>query len=120
LTKAQYIKAADRICDSYGKRITSIVNAAGSSMTLERARKTFQEKLIPLFRGQLAELRQLKPPRADFPKLYTDFLLALSSGINTIDGRVAGAKSLSDLNAINPTGLERAKRAAAAYGMKVC
>ena len=79
----------------------------------------FNEKLIPLFRGELAELRALKPPTADVV-LIRKALLGMSSGINTIEGKVGGAESIVDLNAINPKGIARWKYAVGKYGMHVC
>ena len=76
--------------------------------------------MIPLFRGELLDLIALRKPDADKVELNDKFLLNLSQGINTIIARVGTARSISDLNAINPPGLQKAKKAAEAYGIKEC
>jgi hypothetical protein len=120
LTKSEYIEQADAICKSYGKRIRGVYRSAGGGLTLEQAKKTLNEKLIPLFRGELVDLIALRKPEADKIHLNDKFLLNLSQGINTIIVQVRAAKSISDLDAINPPGLQRAKKAAKEYGIKEC
>ena len=119
LSKSEYIAHADAICRSYRGRLNGVVGGAGSGLTVEQARKIFNEKLIPLFRSQLAALRTLRPPRAD--QARTDqFLTDMAQAINTIVVQVIAAKSMAELNAIHPSGLARFKKAAEAYGMKIC
>ena len=120
LTKSEYIKRADAICKSYGQRIRGVYGSAGGGLTFEQAKKILDEQLIPLFRGELLDLIALRKPEADKVELNDKFLLNLSQGINTIIAKVGAAKNMSDLNAINPPGLQRAKRAAQAYGIKQC
>ncbi len=119
LSKAEYIKQSDSICRTYNERINSVVGSAGSGLTLEDAKKIFTDKLIPLFRSEHAELSALRPPKADAAVL-DQALVRLSSGINTIVGRVGGAESIEQLNAIKPTGLGDWRVAAGKYGMSVC
>ena len=119
LSKAEYIKQSDSICRTYNERINSVVGSAGSGLTLEDAKKIFTDKLIPLFRSEHDELSALRPPKADAAVLE-HALLRLSSGINTIVGRVGGAESIEQLNAIKPTGLGDWRVAAGKYGMTVC
>jgi hypothetical protein len=119
LSKSEYIDQADAICKSYGSRIDGVVSHAGNGLTLEQAQQIWNEKLIPLFRGQLADLRRLRPPRADQARI-DKFLLDMSQAINTFAAKVSTANSVSEINAIHPTGLARFKKAAVAYGMKVC
>jgi hypothetical protein len=119
LTKAEYIKRADAICRSHNSRISSVVNRAGSDLTLAEAKATWNEKLIPLFREEFTELRSLRAPKAD-ATLLDQATLALSSGINTVAGLVGSAKSKADLDAMKPTGFGRWAQAATAYGMHDC
>ena len=119
LSKADYIKRSDSICGSYRDRIDSVVGAVGGGLSVSEAKKTFNEKLIPLFLAELAELRALRPPKADAALLDTA-LLGMSSGINTIQGRVGGANAIAELNAINPKGIARWKFAVGKYGMHIC
>ena len=120
LTKSEYIEQADAICKSYGKRIRGVYSSAGGGLTFAQSKKILEEKLIPLFRGELLDLIALRKPDADKVELNDKFLLNLSQGINTIIARVGAARSISDLNAINPPGLQKAKKAAKAYGIKEC
>ena len=119
LSKAEYIKQSDSICRTYNERINSVVGSAGSGLTLEDAKKIFTDKLIPLFRSEHDELSALRPPKKD-EAYFEAALLRLSSGINTIVGRVDGAESIEQLNAIKPTGLGDWRVAAGKYGMTVC
>jgi hypothetical protein len=119
LSKAEYIRQSDAICSSYRDRIGAVVGAAGGGLSVTEAKDIYNTKLIPLFEAELHELRLLRPPKAD-AALLNNALLAMSSAINTIQGRVGGAHSIADLNAINPTGIARWKTAAAKYGMHAC
>jgi hypothetical protein len=119
LTKAEYIKESDRICANYRDRIDGVVGSAGSGISISAAKAVFTQRLIPLFEAEHKELLRLKAPKADAKKL-ADALTAMSSGINTIIGRVAGATTISDLNAINPKGIGRWKYVVGNYGMHVC
>jgi len=119
LSKAEYIKESDAICGQYRDRIGSVVSAAGGGLSVTEAKDIYNKKLIPLFEAELQELRALRPPKAD-ATLLNNALLAMSSAINTIQGRVGGAHSIADLNSINPTGIPRWKSAVAKYGMHVC
>jgi hypothetical protein len=119
LSKAEYIKQSDAICSRYDDRIHSVVSHAGAGISFEDLKKTFNEQLIPLFRNELAELRSLKPPKADADRM-DKALTAMSSGINTIIGLVGGAKTVADLAAISPTGIPRWKNEVGSYGMHVC
>jgi hypothetical protein len=120
LTKSQYIERADAICKSYGERIRGVYNSAGGGLNFVQSKKILSDKLIPLFRAELLDLIALKPPKADKVRLNDKFLLNLSQGINTVIARVGAAKTMRDLDAINPPGLQRAKQAALAYGIKQC
>jgi len=120
LTKAEYIERADAICKSYGERIRGVYHSAGGGLNFVQSKKILVEKLIPLFRAELLDLIALRKPDADKVQLNDKFLLNLSQGINTIIARVASAKTMTDLNGINPPGLQRAKQAALAYGIKQC
>ena len=120
LTKSEYIEQADAICKSYSKRIRGVYRSAGGGLTFEQSKKILDEKLIPLFRGQLVDLIALRKPEKDKVHLNDKFLLNLSQGINTIIAQVGAAKSMSDLNKINPPGLQKAKKAAEQYGIKEC
>jgi hypothetical protein len=119
LSKAEYIKRSDAICSSYADRIGAIVGAAGTSLSISEAKDLYNKKLIPTFKSELDELLLLKPPPAD-KALLKRALLAFSSAIATIQGRVGGAHSISDLNSIQPTGIPRWKIAVGKYGMHVC
>ena len=119
LSKAEYIKQADSICRTYGERISSVVGSAGSGLTLEESKKIFNDKLIPLFRAEQDELRALRPPKEDAAVLDRA-LVRMSSGINTIVGRVDAAESIEQLNEIKPTGIGDWRLAAGKYGMTVC
>jgi hypothetical protein len=119
LSKAEYIQRSDSICSSYNSRINSVVGAAGPGLTVSAYKDIFNEKLIPLFRSEHAELRALVPPKAD-AALIDKALLGMASGINTIEGRVGGAETIADLRAINPKGIARWKYAVGNYGMHVC
>jgi len=119
LSKSEFIDRANAICKSYHRRIDGVVGSARSGQTFEQAKKTLTETLIPLFRGELAELRALRPPKADVARV-TKFTINLSQGINTIEGRVGAAKSMTELSAIVAPGLVRAKKAAQAYGITEC
>jgi len=61
----------------------------------------------------------LRPPRAD-RALIASMLVNLSQAINTIVGKVGGATSIAELDAIHPSGLARFKTATKNYGMKAC
>jgi hypothetical protein len=119
LTKAEYIKQSDSICRTYGERINSVVGSAGGGLSLGEAKKIFTDKLIPLFRSEHDELSALRPPKKDAAVLEAA-LVRMSSGINTIIGRVDGAENISQLNAIRPTGIGDWRLAAGKYGMTVC
>ena len=119
LSKSDYIAHADAVCRSYGGRIDSIISGAGSGLTVDQQKQIFRDKLIPLFREQLAALSNLRPPKADKARI-DEFLINMSQAINTIVAGVNAAKSVDDLRAIKPSGLARFKQEAAAYGMKVC
>jgi hypothetical protein len=119
LTKAEYIKASDDICATYRDRIDAVVAGAGNGLTLSEAKDTFNKKLIPLFQAEHAELIALKPPTKDANNLK-NALLSMNGGINTIIGRVGGAASIADLNAIHPRGTAVWKITVGNYGMHVC
>jgi hypothetical protein len=119
LTKAEYIKESDTICANYRDRINGIVGSAGSGLSLSAAKAVFTQRLIPLFEAEHEELIRLRAPKADAKKL-AGALVAMSSGINTIVGRVNGATSITDLNAINPKGIGRWKYVVGNYGMHIC
>jgi len=119
LSKAEYIKQSDAICSRYRDRIRAVVASAGSGLSVSQAKKVFTDTLIPLFVSELEELRALRPPPADAVVLV-NALHGMASGINTIAGRVGGAKSIADLNSINPKGIGRWKYAVGKYGMHVC
>jgi hypothetical protein len=119
LSKTEYIKQSDSICRSYSDRINSVVSASGNALTVPDAKKTFNDKLIPLFRTELAELRALRPPKKDAAVLDLA-LIAMSSGINTIIVQVRAADSIAKLDAIAPKGIARWKAAVGKYGMHVC
>jgi hypothetical protein len=121
LSKSDYISHADAICRSYAAKIDSVFSAAaaGPTLTVEQLKQVFNEKQIPLFRGELADLRTLRPPRADRARISA-MLVNLSQAINTIVGEVGGATSVAELNAIHPSGLARFKLATKDYGMKAC
>ena len=119
LSKAEYIKQSDAICSSYRDRIHAVVASAGGGLSLSQAKKVFNDTLIPLFVNELNELRALRPPPKDVVVL-SNALHGMASGINTIAGRVGGAKSIADLNSINPKGIGRWKYAVGKYGMHVC
>jgi hypothetical protein len=119
LSKSDYIAQADAICRSYSGKIDSVVSGAGSGLTLEQQKQIFRDKLIPLFRGQLVALSDLRPPKADQARI-DDFRLNMSQAINTIVAGVDAAKSVADLRNIKPSGLAKFKKQAEAYGMKYC
>jgi len=119
LTKAEYIKASDDICDTYRNRINGVVSSAGNGLTVSQAKDTFTKKLIPLFQAEHNELLALKPPKQDAAKLSAA-LIEMNSGINTIIGRVGAAGSIADLNAIDPRGIAAWKIDVGNYGMHIC
>src|SRR5207244_3840053 len=119
LSKSEYIAQADAICRSYAGKIDSIVSGARSGLTVDQQKQIFNDKLIPLHRGQLAALRALRPPKADQARI-DEFVINMSQAINTIVAGVNAAKSVDDLRAIKPSGLAKFKKEAAAYGMKYC
>jgi hypothetical protein len=119
LSKSEYIAQADAICRSYSGKIDSVVSGAGSGLTVEQQKQIFREKLIPLFKGQLVALSNLRPPKADQARI-DDFRINMSQAINTIVAGVNAAKSVADLQDIKPSGLAKVKKLAAAYGMKYC
>jgi hypothetical protein len=119
LTKADYIKASDDICSTYQHRYDGIVSAAGAGLSVAQAKDTFTQKLIPLFQAEHRELLALKPPKKDAARLKAA-LVEMNSGINTIIGRVGGAASIADLNAIDPRGLAAWKIDVGKYGIHGC
>jgi hypothetical protein len=119
LTKAEYIKVSDDICLEYRGRINGIISSAGNDLSLQEAKDTWNNKLIPLFEAEHKELSDLKPPPADVAEMEAA-LRAMKSAINTIIGRVQSASSKAALDAMSPRGLRTWKLAAGNYGMSVC
>jgi hypothetical protein len=119
LSKSEYIAQADAICRSYSGKIDSVVSGSGSGLTVEQQKQIFRDKLIPLFRGELIALSDLRPPKADQARI-DEFRINMSQAINTIVAGVNAAKSVADLRDIKPSGLVKFKQQATAYGMKYC
>jgi hypothetical protein len=119
LTKDEYIKQSDAICNTYRNRINNVVASAGQGLSLSAARAVLIQRLIPLFQAEHQELLQLRPPKADAARLAAT-LRAMNGGINTIVGRVNSATSIDELNAINPRGIRAWKTESGLYGMHIC
>ena len=119
LTKAEYIKESDAVCNTYRNKINSVVSSSGTNLSLAAAKAVLTQRLIPLFQEEHKQLVRLRAPKADAARL-AGALLAMNGGINTIIGRVNSATSTQELDALNPRGIRAWKTEVGNYGMHIC
>src|SRR5947209_19847676 len=67
LSKADYVKQANATCKSYDTKVTNAVSASGLTEKSSQDQQVtlLETKVVPLLRQQVADLRKLKPPKAD-------------------------------------------------------
>jgi hypothetical protein len=123
-SKAVYIKKADAICAKGSKEAEQVAASAfknPSSPTGEEAQAALQ-KVIPIQKQRVDELKALKRPDADKAKL--EALYAAVDKINAAYEQAAQSPEAS-LALIKASGSDQdpaaaADKLAAAYGMKEC
>lgn len=69
VTKEEFIENADEICARYSDRLEALGETLDAEATVEDVANLFLDEGIPLFREQIAELRDLDLPEADAGEL---------------------------------------------------
>jgi len=111
LTKAEYVKQADKICSDGSAALTKAVADATKSgdASATDPTKFTQDVLIPNLQGQVDDLRALSPPAGDeetTAKIYD----SLQSGIDSVN------EDPKNLNGA----FNEASQLAGDYGMPAC
>jgi hypothetical protein len=119
LTKAQFVKAAEEICEEGLEGKEEVLKAAyeeveagnykGSRLTQKR--KETAEDMLPHYQQIAAELGELQPPPND-KAAVDDFLAKMKAGL-------AKAKA-NALSLVETNPFEQADTAAKAYGLTIC
>jgi hypothetical protein len=82
LSKADFVNQAEAICTAGNTKIAQVSAQFGSNQpTIEQFRNAYVNQLIPIFHGEVDDLRKLKPPAADRDKI-TQMLDDLSTGVD--------------------------------------
>lgn len=120
LSKAEFVKQALAICAMSAAKTNQIGKAVGNTATLKQVKDTFALQLVPAFNDEVAQLRALKPPKAD-RKTISKMLDDLSTGIDQAATAIKSLKSTKDFGSLTePAGLKMATTEANAYGFGKC
>lgn len=119
LTREQFVAQADAIC----KRQVARIKAVPQPKTLEELEE-YADKVLPLAREEIDQLRELEPPEADEEKVdrMLDEVEATVSAVERI-GAAAKSGDQAELQAAIAEGQAadaRAERVARELGLKVC
>jgi hypothetical protein len=120
LTKAQYIAAADKVCNTAKRkiepaaaRIRASANKTGR-LTAAKMRAFLTQTSIPAYDAMVGDLNKLAPPTAD--EQTVDGIVAAFAG--AVDTMKANLAKYSNNLTLNP--FDDAQARATDYGMKVC
>lgn len=114
LSKAEFLKQGNAICDKGNKKLSAAAEEAfgkKSQPTKQDIAKFAEEEAIPAVESQLSDLRALEPPKAD--KAEVDKILA------TADAALKKAKADPAVFAGSDP-FEEANRMAGDYGLEKC
>ncbi len=120
LTKAQYVAAADKVCQATTDKITAAATklraSAGKTGTIAvpQVTKFLTETSLPAYEAMLEDLRKLSPPKQD-QKTIDGYIAALAGAIDTAK---ADTTKYSKNGAPDP--FDNANARAIDYGMKAC
>ena len=121
LSKTDFVNQAEAICTAGNTKIAKIsAGFNGTQPTIEQFKAAYLNQLIPIFHGEVNDIRALKPPAADRDKIK-QMLDDLSAGVDQAKARVEGAKSQAELATIKePPKMKAASSEARAYGLVTC
>jgi hypothetical protein len=121
LSKADFVSQAEAICTAGNTKIAKVSAQFGSKEpTIEQFRDAYVNQLIPIFHGEVDDLRKLNPPAGDRDKIK-QMLDDLSTGVDQAKADVQGAKSQAELSTIKePAKMKAASAEAKAYGLVTC
>ncbi len=87
LTKADFVKQANAICTGYTAKIGAAASGVTDSTPQAEQVDIVQNKVIPLLRQEVADLRKLTPPAADKAQVAAIFD-AVSTGIDNAEQKL--------------------------------
>ena len=121
LSKADFVNQAEAICTAGNTKIAKIsAGFNGTQPTIEQFKTAYLNQLIPIFHGEVNDIRALKPPATDRDKIK-QMLDDLSAGVDQAKALVEGAKSQAELATIKePPKMKAASSEARAYGLVTC
>lgn len=120
LTKAQYVTAADKVCQATTDKITAAAENLRESakktgtIPIPEVTKFLTKTSLPAYEAMLGELRGLTPPKGD-EKTIDGLIAALAGAIDT-----AKADPVKYSRNGAPDPFDDANARAINYGMKVC
>ena len=73
ISKADFTKKANKICDAGNKKIADIGKSIGANPSADDVKKAVTDKLVPAVQDQIDKIRDLGFPKADKAKLTKIF-----------------------------------------------
>jgi hypothetical protein len=120
LSKAEFVKRALAICAKSEARANKIVSAPRQDGSIDGYKRVYVDELLPSLSAGVAQLRALKPPKAD-RKTISKMLDDLSTGLDQFSVEMKSLKSDNDIVSLKePPALTAASREAKAYGIGPC
>jgi hypothetical protein len=120
LSKAEFVKQAEAICKAGAAKVTAAGKNLTAGSTVDEVKKAYGDSVVPVYRDEIADLRALKPPKADRERIST-MLDNLSAGVDEAASSIKAAKTEADLQKVTePEGLKKGNAAAKAYGLPTC
>ncbi len=117
LTKADFVKQANDICTSYNSKISNAASGLSANSTQAQQVDVVQNKVIPLLRQEVADLRKLTPPPADSAQVAAIFD-AVASGIDAASQKLKTDPATALGSDYKP--FAHADDLGNAYGLTVC
>jgi len=116
LTKAEFVKQADAICETHDQELEAELTAYGEEKARpgqDKGTEFTKTVLLPSIESEIEEISELSPPEADAQQVSA-MLSAMQAGA---DRATAEPEKILSFES-NP--LLKSKKLAVAYGLEVC